>query len=935
MSDEIPSDFLASGGLDSTIRRLAGNLIGTQIGAYEITALLGAGGMGEVYRARDTKLGRDVAMKVLPPAFTTDADRVARFQREAKVLASLNHPNIGAIYGFEDGRALVLELVEGETLEEKLAGRPLRLDDALRIARAIANALDAAHEKGVIHRDLKPANIKIAPGGMVKVLDFGLAKFARPASDSALQPSGLTEGPAMSRTEAGMILGTAAYMSPEQARAEAVDKRTDIWAFGCVLYEMLSGKQAFPGSTVSDSIAAILEREPDWKATPASTPVAVQRVLRRCLEKDPKRRLRDIGEAVIVLEGGLEGGVDVLGPETPTRRSAWARAMPLAVAVMVGALGAAAAVWQWKASPAPPVIRSTFPIPALQQAEDLQWVRPIIAISADAARIAYAVNGRLYTKSLNAMDAVEIAGSRVAGGIITTLGFSPDGKWIAYWDSGVGAGALRKISVAGGSAVTLCEMPLPNGLSWDNDGILVGQRGGVARVPTNEGSSPLTVLTVPKGYNAYAPQLLPDGRTILYTLGQTFAEMQVVLQKIGSEVRQVVASRGAGARYLSTGHILYGDGETLFAIRFDPATEKATGDPVPVVEGVKRRIAGAGGPPQFALSDSGSLLYVSDLGTQSGRERTLTWVSRIGEQQPIPAEPRDYLYPRISPDGSRVALQLRDEQQDIWVWNFRQGSLSKITFNPAQDKHPVWTPDGQHLLFASARDTPQQIYRIVSDAAGGEERLHIEREQLPNDVDVLAVAPDGKLVIRTIDPKTRHDLYLMALNAATGIWKPTVLLRSPFSENNAAISPDGRWMAYESDESGRFEIYVRPFPNVRDARLQISTEGGVQPAWARSGSELYYVKHGGSTDAPLALMAVTAPRTEAGGKFGVPSQLFVGRYYTPRTGGDGFRTGRMYDVSPDDRFLMIVDAPVTSGVGQPQIALVVNWSEELKQRVPR
>ena len=309
-------------------------------------------------------------------------------------------------------------------------------------------------------------------------------------------------------------------------------------------------------------------------------------------------------------------------------------------------------------------------------------------------------------------------------------------------------------------------------------------------------------------------------------------------------------------------------------------------------------------------------------------------MSRTGKQQPIPAQPRDYLYPRISPDGSRVALQLRDQQQDIWVWNFRQGVLSPITFHPAQDKHPVWTPDGQHLLFASARDTPQQIYRIVSDAAGAEERLHIERDQLPDDVDVLAVAPDGKLVIRTIDPKTRQDLYSMELNAATGIWKSTVLLRSPYSENNAAISPDGRWVAYESDQSGRFEIYVRPFPNVGDARDQITTEGGAQPVWARSGSELYYVKQGGAADAPLALMAVTAPRTEAGGKFGRPQELFAGRYFAAYTGADNLATGRTYDVSPDGRFLMIVDAPVmTPGVAPPQIVLVVNWSEELKQRM--
>ena len=656
--------------------------------------------MGEVYRARDTRLDRDVAIKILPETFAHEPERVSRFQREAKTLAALNHPNIGGIHGLEEGNgvtALVLELVEGPTLAERIGQEPIPLDEVLLIARQIAEALAAAHELGIIHRDLKPANVKVRPDGAVKVLDFGLAKAMDPVgSASQMSQSPTITTPAM--TQAGMILGTAAYMAPEQAKGRPADKRSDVWAFGCVLYEMLAGRRVFQGEDVSDTLAAVLRAEPDWTALPRDVPGSIRALLEGCLTKDRRQRIADISATLFVInhQARLAAGIEApLVPPHAPRKPLWRRALLYAAAVAVTAAGAGYAAWTLKPPPVRSVTRFSITLPGGELFTNSN--RHLVALSPDGTRLAYAANNRLYLRALDQLDASPIRGTEA----ISTLSsrspfFSFDGQWIGFW----AGGQLRKVPVNGGAPVTLCAAENPLGASWGSDDtIAFGQGGaGIWRVSAN-GGNPEHVVKLDAGQRALGPQILPDGRTMLFTLGTGTAPPQIVAQSLDTGARTMVINGGTDARYLTTGHIVYALRGTLLAVPFDPESHQVRGGPVPLVEDVL--IAAGTGVAHFSVAANGALAYVP--GFAEAIRRTLVWVDRQGREEPIAARPRPYLYPRLSPDGTQIALDIAEENRDIWVWDLARRTLMHLTIDPTPDRAPVWTSDGRRLIFSSER----------------------------------------------------------------------------------------------------------------------------------------------------------------------------------------------------------------------------------------
>jgi len=886
---------------------------GTRLGPYEILSPLGAGGMGEVYKARDTKLNRDVALKVLPGAFTADPERLARFKREAHVLASLNHPNIAAIYGLEDSdgvRALVLELVDGPTLADRIAQGPIPLDEALRMAKDIAQALEAAHEQGIVHRDLKPANIKVRDDGTVKVLDFGLAKAMEPAGmpSANVSMSPTITSPAM--TQMGLILGTAAYMSPEQARGRLVDKRSDVWAFGCVVFEMLTGRRAFDGDDVSITLAAVLKSEPDWRGLASTIPPSLGALLQRCLENDPKDRLRDIGEARIAiakLMNGVRENETRAGLAANPAASRWA--WPLAV-VMV-ATAAAAVVFSVRARPSTPqpLERLAINLPA-----GAAYVGPTYgppAISRDGTRIAYvAQSGARRMAFIRSMDDLEPHAVAGTEGAVAPF-FSPDGRYLGFFST-ISAGAsssavLKKVAVGGGTAITICPAPNPFGGTWTVDGRIVFASSSSERrsllslqVINDGGGVPRAIDLGDIQAPVVWPDVLPDGRHIIFSVQASFGGGEPYIGVVsidGGAVRKVVAS-AFQARFVPTGDIVYAARGSLFAMAFDPNALTTRGEPLALVENVD---AGpVTGTVPFAVSDTGVLVYVPGGGVARTPQRTLVWVDRHGRETPLSAPARAYTYPRIAPDGSRVALDIRDQAYDIWALDLARGSLSRLTTFAGADSYPVWMPGGRELLFASNREGPINLYRQPADGTGVASRVITSGVfEAPQ-----AVSPDGRqAVVRHSDPLTGDDLMLVSLDGSSA---PRVvpLVKTKFVENNADISPDGKWVAYQSDESGQFEVYVRPFPDAASARWLASAGGGTRPVWSRSGTELFYVV--GSSPDPIRMMRVavaTSPSLTASR----PQQLFEGHYYIDSAAA---ARGRTYDVSPDgSRFLMIKDDP--------------------------
>ena len=679
--------------------------IGNCVGPYHVLALIGEGGMGEVYRARDTKLDRDVALKVLPEAFTADPDRLARFEREAKVLASLNHPNIGSIYGLEEAegvRALVLELVEGPTLADRIKQGPIPLNDALPIAKQIAEALEAAHEQGVIHRDLKPANIKVKDDGTVKVLDFGLAKAFQPdASDlSAASP---TISLTAAATQMGMVIGTAAYMSPEQAKGKVVDKRADVWAFGAVLYEMLVGQKPFTGKDVSDTLAAVLRIDADFDALPDETPPRVRQVLKACLQKEPKDRVRDIGDVSLAMDGTFDTpAVETSSSVKPAQLQVWQRPTPaLVVALALLAFGGLAVGT---------VMRPVLPSPGslarfvVITPPDGPLFRsrntPEVAISPDGTRIVYgsgtgpAATRQLYLRHVDQLDASPLRGTERGNAPF----FSPDGEWVGFQDA---ANTLKKVSVLGGPAVTICDVDgFSRGMSWAADDTIVfatTSSNGLMRVPAVGGEPEVLTTVDPEGAEtAHAwPEVLPNGKGVLFTAwsGSDDGSRIAVVSLETGEITYLVPG-GSNPHYSPTGHIVYGVGGTLRAVGFDAERLALTSNnPVPVVENVNTKPSGAA---NFSLAGNGSLVYVAGAGgAGGGPQRTLVWVDREGREEPIGLPPNAYAYARLSPDVTRLAVHIGDpENTDVWISELARGTLTRLTTDPAGDFAPLWTPDG-------------------------------------------------------------------------------------------------------------------------------------------------------------------------------------------------------------------------------------------------
>jgi serine/threonine-protein kinase len=869
------------------------------IAHYRIIGKLGAGGMGEVWRATDTKLGRDVAIKILPETFAADPDRMARFSREAQVLASLNHPNIAAIYGVEE-RALVMELVEGPTLADRIARGAIPLEESLPIARQIADALEYAHDHSVIHRDLKPANIKITPDGRVKILDFGLAKALSTeaaAGDPASSPT-LT----MRATMAGTVMGTAAYMSPEQARGHDVDRRADIWAFGVVLYEMLTGRRPFAGATISDTLASVLKEEPDWERLPSQ----VRRLLRLCLAKDPRRRLRDVGDARALID-------DAPDPQAaaPARRG-----VPQWVAGLLAAALLATGVFLWRATrpQSRPLMRLNVDLGAGAVAGSYTTV----CISPDGTRLAYSVrdaNGgqQLATRLLSQSKATVLPGTIDA----TDPFFSPDGESIGFFAEG----RLKTVSVQGGAPITLASAPSSRGGSWSSDGTILAALSltGVARVPASGGTPQLLTKLEETGQFSHRwPQVLPGGKAVLFSAGVpgNFEDASIEVVSLTTGQQTTVLRGGFFGRYLPGGYLVYMHQGTLYGIGFDLSRMSVRGSAVQLLDDVAPNPTG--GSAQIDFSQTGAVVYLTGSGAMQSRR--LAWLDSSGAIQPLAAQAGPYLTPSVSPDGSQVALWgAQGGPLDLWAYDWQRNLMSRLTFGAQTSRTPVWAPDGKHIAFAS----PGFIGWVRADGAGGEQRL-LETASLALPA---SISPDGRrLAYYQFTSKSDFDIWTVSLDLADPdhpkAGKPELFLGTPAAERNPAFSPDGRWIAYDSSESGHYEVNARPFPP-GSAKRQVSAGGGQFPSWSRDGRRLFYETMDGQI--MVADCTVKGDSFEAGRP----------RLWSPRRVPS---TSPYPNLSPHPdgkRFLVFADpAGSADAVGSVHATFLLNFIDELKRRIP-
>jgi hypothetical protein len=872
-------------------------LIGQSIAHYRVTAKLGSGGMGEVYRATDSKLGRDVALKVLPPSVVQDVQHMQRFQREAQLLASLNHPNIAAIYGLEHHdrvQALAMELVDGPTLAERISAGAVPLHEALPIARQIAEALEYAHEKGIIHRDLKPANVKLTSGGAVKVLDFGLAKALR---DDAV-PVDVSNSPTLSlaATKAGLVLGTAAYMSPEQARGKQVDRRADIWSFGAVLYEMLSGARAFPGEDASETLATVIKDQPDWSKLPAGTPRHIERLLRRCLAKDPRQRLQAIGDARLELdESSLAAEESAPGAAVPAPRSAYANVFAGAMAIAALALGAALA-WNFKPAPAsPPQVR----VAELLRTEDMPntptlRIQGLVAFSPDGAKFVLATQRGLLLRSLDLLESALLPGTEGAASPF----FSPDNRWIGFQKDG----QLRKIPVAGGAVTAICASGPLASATWgpDNSILIGGTFAGILRVSPG-GGTPAVIVSPQPGRIYLRPRALPDGKSFLYLRGLPGNRelWEIVQQSFGKDDATVVMRGANDAVYVPSGHLVYAQGTDLFAIAYDPKSRKTRGEAVALAQNVS--VSTGLSTAHFAVSNTGTLAYIED--RDSIFRSRLVAVDRLGKAKVLTAEVRDYSDPRVSPDGRMVAVHLQDDQNDVWVADIARGTITRLSYDPGEDETPAWSPDGRWVAWAATRaDTPRGIYRRRADGSGAEELLW-KAELHTHLREWLA---DGKtMVIEQLDAARNTDILLLEVGEKPSV---RVFLQTPFNERNSRVSPDGRWIVYTSDESGRDEIYLQSFPEP-GGKMQVSASGGNEAVWSRDGRTIYFRAEG-------SIQAVDF-RAQPRPSVGKPEVLFAERFESPQTGG---HTG--YDALPGGGLLMIQSAESQGGAAASRSRII-------------
>lgn len=933
-----------------------------QIAHYQIIGKIGEGGMGEVYRALDSRLNREVAIKVLPRAFAEDPLRMARFEREAQLLASLNHPKIAAIYGLEESgatRALVMELVEGPTLAERIGRAPVSgraparaasaspaqatagsgskasgsaaaasarsgsggtvrrnaipIDEALRIAQQVAEALEYAHEHGVIHRDLKPANIKVTADGDVKVLDFGLAKALGPDEASGDISNSPTLSLAM--TEAGMIIGTAAYMSPEQARGKKVDRRADIWAYGCLLYEMLTGQKTFEGETVSDVLAAVIKSDPDWSALPADTPPAIRRLIRHCLAKDPKQRLHDMGDARLAIEEAVSGGDAETpiagGPIALTKRTTpLRRGLPWALGGIAILFAAATAWLALRPKPAQNVMRfSVSPPEGEQLASGLMSISPDGRYVAMIAQAGATGPQTLWIRSFDNLTAQQVPGTEGAA----TPFWSPDSQWIGFQMNG----KLEKVAVSGGPAITLCDMrnlSLPNPThitvgAWNREGvILFANPGGVYRVPDSGGAP--TLVAAPDAMRAgfVLPQFLPDGRHFLVETITQSGGRSIAVGSLDSKSVVDLGPASSNALYAAPGYIFYLDQKTLMARPFNARSLHFTGPAIPFAQNV----GVLEGPDYgfFSVSPAGMLAYQAVPDTTNNE---LTWFNRAGQKLGTVGQPNIYSTPALSPDGAQLAVAVGEHaKSDIWVYDLKRGTASRLTFNPADDVNPIWSRDGSQIFFSSLRGGPHYgLYEKAADGLGSTQPI----SQSPNqDAALDDISADGRYAIYdTATALASDQLWVLPL---FGDRKPFRFVQGNSGAASAQFSPNGHYVAYNSVETGREEIYVQTFPQP-SGRWEISTAGGMQPMWRRDGKELYYLMPDNK------LMAVDVNTTSATFQAGIPKELFQAQLVPT-----SYWRNIYLPSSDGQRFLMITPAGQTKA--QP-ITVVVNWQQMLKK----
>jgi serine/threonine-protein kinase len=901
--------------------------------------------MGEVYRARDTKLNRDVALKVLPDAFALDPERLSRFRREAQVLASLNHTNIAAIHGFEESdsvQALVLEYVDGPTLADRIAHGAISLDDALPIARQIAEALEAAHEQGIIHRDLKPANIKVRDDGTVKVLDFGLAKALDDGARIVSGASGskerdaayvITQSPTITTpaaTMAGVILGTAAYMSPEQAKGRAADKRSDIWAFGCVLFEMLAGRRAFDAEDVSDTLAAVLRAEVEWSALPADVPPSIVTLLKRCLEKDRRRRIGDIAVAqfIVAEQAGLtplRGAVTDGGRE---RSHIWS----LVVAVVATAVVSAGAAWFLWPRPAPPTVVRF--IHALGEQDRLTGAaRQQIVISPDGTQIVYVANNRLYRRAMGDLVSQAIPGTERDNNVMGPV-FSPDGQWIAYYGASSSENAIRRIPINGGSATTIVQTTSnPAGMSWDESGIVYSDgRNGIFRVTANS-STPEQIVRLEDGYAPWGPQVLPGGDAVLFTLIKTppgvpfnrWNSAAVVVQSLKSGDRKTVVDGASDGRFLPSGHLVFAVSGSLYAVAFDPAAQTSVGDRVQILAGVKRgtNLVGAA---HFSVSRNGSLVYFAGPVDATAVSRSLHISDRNGNSHALKLEPRNYTHPRVSPDGGRLAVVIEDDDDaDISIYELAETSALRRLTIEGQNRYPVWSSDGERVAFQSDRERDLSIFWQSADGQSDAQRLTTAGKDVYHVPE--SFSPDGRHLLYREVKAGMHTLQVLSMDDKKSVQFGKV--SSP-ELTGAVFSPNGRWVAYAKSvgASDIFSpdrgIFIQPFPASGVPIPVPKRRIDYHPAWAPDGNTLFFI-----AAATLPVVSVSV-RTQPTVTFGVPAEV------SPKVPRPSLQTGssRGYDVMPDGRMVIVSAAADQDSAARDQLHIVINWFDELKRLVP-
>jgi eukaryotic-like serine/threonine-protein kinase len=886
---------------------------GTLLGRYEIVAPLGAGGMGEVYRARDTRLDRTVAVKVLAEHLADTPEARQRFEREARAVSALSHPHICTLHdvGSHDGTEfLVMEYLEGETLAARLQKGAMPLDAVLKIGVQVAGALDKAHRQGIVHRDLKPGNIMLTRAG-AKLLDFGLAKSAVPPATVATLTAPATAATPV--TQQGAIVGTFQYMSPEQVQGQEVDARSDIFSFGSVLHEMVTGRRAFPGKSQLSVASAILEKEPEPIGTlQPLTPPTLERAVKRCLAKEPDDRWQTARDLELELRWIAEGGSQVTAAPAATSNLPGARSrIPGLAALLLGSavLGSLAA-WILKPSPAPaprPVSRTVIALPPGQRIAGLD--RPALALSPDGSELAYVAiqsgTQQVFLRAMESLEARPVAGTE---GAVSPF-FSPDGQWLGFFADQ----KLKKVAVSGGAVLTLGDAADPEGASWSSQGTIAFAPSTVSalhQVPQGGGAAqPLTRLGKGEATHRW-PAFLPGGAAMLFGYGTTsgnWENQQVAVVSVGTGERRNLVQHGMCPAYAPSGHLVYVQRGSLMAMPFDPRRLAVTGAAVPVVDGVLQSSTGAA---QYSVSAAGTLAYVPG-GVQAARLSPV-WVTRNGVEQSVAAPARGYSYPRLSPDGLRLAVCVAEPETQIWLYDFARETLARLTLEGELSGLPTWTADGKRIAFTSKADGPLNLFWQLADGGGAAERLATSE----NNDTPMSWSPDGQLLaFGEVNPTTGFDIWVLRMSDR----KAMPFLVTPFNESTPRFSPDGRWLSYASDESGREEIYVQPYPGP-GGKWPISAEGGREPVWNRNGRELFYR----SGDAMMVVDIATQPAFAAG----KPRVLFRGAYEPT------VFTVANYDVSPDGQRFLMLKRSEQAAAAPTQINIVLNWLEELKRRVP-